>query len=374
MLPMPTQENTYSTTNKANANHNGSILVPIDFTFRNTDMHSSNDINNDTLIDNDCFIVDFASHQQLDNYSPTGSSASYSIHEEQLIGGENANQKHCIDNRNDENNNDNIKSFNENASAILRDLTHEVNTPLTSLRIIAEGLKDGAFSFNEDTLTTILNDINRIDDTFTTLKRYLEEDGRERTIGARCKIENELIKYCSASHDNNSDIDIILNAHGFTYRWQNEDKEASESKEATQEDEYLPHTGDYKLPIDFDEAAISKKELMTVIASIIDNSYQHAIGMTTIKIDVEDIFDNQNKMKCITIFDDGNGFKTENATVPFWKADESRTSANGYNGKKSSLGLGLSMAKKILAASNGKLEINSIENVGTKIKIQVPTI
>lgn len=130
--------------------------------------------------------------------------------------------------------------------------------------------------------------------------------------------------------------------------------------------EYKHHQIKILLEIDKKSAAtiinLQKLELKTIISNLINNSYEALSEKGSIKVKVE----NQGSELLIKIVDNGSGIP-ENLI--------SKITCHGisYNKPKGS-GLGLHHAKSTVESWNGKLEIASIENLGSKFTLRLPIL
>lgn len=109
--------------------------------------------------------------------------------------------------------------------------------------------------------------------------------------------------------------------------------------------------------------AIDQISMERALIAIFDNAIKYSPKNTVINIFLKVV----DRNIVITIADQGVGIKKADLTKifdRFYRADESRHS-NGY-------GLGLSIAKKLIEANSGKIEIASKEGAGTMVKIVLP--
>lgn len=106
-----------------------------------------------------------------------------------------------------------------------------------------------------------------------------------------------------------------------------------------------------------------KGQLLQIFLNIISNALDAIDTKGDLKITVEKPTEGDDKCILISFEDNGCGIKKENINKifdPFFTTRESGT------------GLGLSVVHKLAAANNGSVEIESIESVGTIVKIYLP--
>jgi len=112
-------------------------------------------------------------------------------------------------------------------------------------------------------------------------------------------------------------------------------------------------------------AAIDSMKLMQVINNLISNSIKFTEVNGTISIKIED----KNENVLISVSDDGIGIPKH--LQPYIFDRFSIAMRDGLKGEDS-WGLGMAIAKVIVNLHNGKIWMESIENVGTKFFIEVP--
>lgn len=100
-----------------------------------------------------------------------------------------------------------------------------------------------------------------------------------------------------------------------------------------------------------------KQSLVEVFVNLFDNAIKYSPEKTTVKL----MSATKKNMSIITIADQGMGIAKED--LPhifdrFYRADKSRSQADGH-------GLGLSIARKIITAHNGTIDVASVHKKGT---------
>lgn len=275
---------------------------------------------------------------------------------------------------------------------LVRNLNHEVKTPLTSLRLVAEGIEDGVFSPDEKTCREIIENVKRLDATLSAVKRYVEYQSRhdkqceydkligEPAISNRNEYnqnnKNNRENCFSWHHDNNAGetcdpiktVDSVVSMYdeklresvlSFEYK-----RLAAEDLQAFCADNNISNL----------EVRLAECDLRASISSIIDNVMQHAHGANRCEI-VERITGDGKKEKLfsISVIDNGCGCDAspENMMSPLWKADDSHTKQCKYN-KESGCGMGLACTREAVLSAGGFINIESSADNGCVVNISLP--
>lgn len=104
--------------------------------------------------------------------------------------------------------------------------------------------------------------------------------------------------------------------------------------------------------------SIDGLKLERAFVNLINNAIEASLMGDTVSIVAE-----HDENIIITIRDHGGGMNNEtvdNIFIPF------------YTKKSSGTGLGMAIAKKIIKGHNGKIQIASVEQIGTEIKVELP--
>ena len=200
------------------------------------------------------------------------------------------------------------KQFIENAS-------HELNTPLTSLRLQIEQLlkKDDK---NKETLESIQEDVNEIQSTIEALmalETVTKNDISDEKVNVNTIVEEVI---------NNSDIQFISNETITVFS--------------------------------------NSKILKVMLNNLIGNAEKFK------EKEIRITLDRTNKKPSLVVEDDGVGIDPENYDLifnPFWQEDESRT--RNIGGK----GLGLSIVKNITLRYGWNISVDKSELGGAKFTI-----
>lgn len=226
--------------------------------------------------------------------------------------------------------------FEENRKELISSISHDLKTPVTSIKGHIEGIRDGVASTPEK-LEKYLNviyqkttDIDQlIDDLFLFSKLDLN------------KLPFDITK-----------VSVTL----FLESLINEMKLGWES-----EKNFI------NLKINTDDLyfAIDQQQIKRVFVNIIQNSMKY-IEKEIKKIDI--VVNNNNEYIQIIITDNGSGIDEDNLSRifdRFYRVDESRSSETGGTG------LGLAIAKEIVNQHGGHIFATSIVGEGTKIIVEL---
>ena len=200
------------------------------------------------------------------------------------------------------------KQFISNAS-------HELNTPLTSLKLQIENLKNGGV-LNEKTLIGLEEDVVEIQSTIEALlilENSSESDKQDSEILLNELIEM-LVKGTGVDFKNNLQIKVVAN----------------------------------------------QKILKLMLNNLIGNAEKFKSNKTVISTDLV------HGIPSVIVEDDGGGIKPKNYDLiftPFWQEDESRTR------NKSGKGIGLSIVKNIALKYGWTISVDKSELGGAKFII-----
>lgn len=225
---------------------------------------------------------------------------------------------------------ENSKIESKNLSDSLADISHQIKTPLTSIRIMIDNLcenPDMDKETKEDFLQTISNQIDWISSLVISLLKLSKFDSgtiemQDKTIKAK-ELIDDVIKNLSIMLEIKN-INVICNI-----------------------DEKAEFVADYKWQLE-------------ALTNIVKNGIEHCKENSKIYINVED----SSVMLKIIIRDEGSGIKKEDLKhifERFYKADSA---------SENSIGIGLSLAKTIIEKDNGYITVDSEIDKGTTFTIK----
>lgn len=228
---------------------------------------------------------------------------------------------------------------------LIRNVAHEIRTPIANLQLVAEGLQDGIFSLDDDySIHQILDSVNRVSTTVKMMSDYASQSQLERR-SEKCDLRK-----------------CIATAEGL----------------AAERNEIAGGGVEISVVVSADVPSIGlmgQNDLDTVLSALIDNAFRHAHGMHTLSVELsESTIDDTCglAMAAICVRDDGCGSDPRNArkmTEPFWKGDESHTCATDGD---TSPGMGLSVSKEIMKRAGGDIEITCGVGTGVEVLLLVP--
>lgn len=223
--------------------------------------------------------------------------------------------------------------YDENRYEFLANITHDLKTPITSIKGYIEGIMDGVAD-TPDKMDLYLK---------TIYKKSVDMD----------KLITDLTFYSNQTLNkvpfNFQKINIIMFIEDFIDEYQLElEKRGIMIEKMYSSDRNVKVKGDVE-------------KLKRVVSNIIDNSLKYINkDEGLIKIDIEE----KDNMIVVGIHDNGTGVKEEhlsNLFDRFYRADPSRNTSNGGSG------LGLAIAKQIISGHGGNIWAESIYGKGTSI-------
>lgn len=218
---------------------------------------------------------------------------------------------------------------------LLRSISHDLRTPLTSISGNASNLLSNADSFDRDTRQRIYSDIyddsmwliNLVENLLAVTRL---EDGRMNlhlTSELLDEIINEAISHIDKKR---SDHKIVFN-----------------------------------MPDDFIIVQADAKLMVQVVINLLDNAVKHTPAGTEIQVEAK----KQGDKALLMVKDNGNGISDSNKAHIF---DMFFTGDNKPADCRRSLGLGLSLCKSIVEAHNGEISVSDNQPHGTVFTITLP--
>ena len=218
----------------------------------------------------------------------------------------------------------------ENLSTAIADISHQLKTPLTSIRIMLDNIQDDPDmekEVREDFLMEISKQIDWISSLVISLLKIAKFDA------GTIKMENEEIHVQKL-------IDAVIGNLAILI-------ELKEIEIITKIDEKAVFLADYKW----------QQEALT---NILKNAIEHSNQKSKIYIEVE----NTSVFLKIKIRDEGQGIS---------KVDQKHIFERFYKAKNSSensIGIGLALAKTIIEKNNGYVNVDSEVGKGTTFEIK----
>ena len=218
----------------------------------------------------------------------------------------------------------------ENLSTAIADISHQLKTPLTSIRIMLDNIQDDPDmekEVREDFLMEISKQIDWISSLVISLLKIAKFDA------GTIKMENEEIHVQKLIDSVIGNLAILI--------------ELKEIEIITKIDEKAVFLADYKW----------QQEALT---NILKNAIEHSNQKSKIYIEVE----NTSVFLKIKIRDEGQGiskFDQKHIFERFYKAK---------NSSENSIGIGLALAKTIIEKNNGYVKVDSEVGKGTTFEIK----
>jgi len=214
-------------------------------------------------------------------------------------------------------------------------VSHELKTPLTSIKSYTETLGSGMVEDKETErqfLTVIESEVNRMSDLVTDLLQLSALDMKRTKLDFRKYNVGELIDKTLEK------LDIA----------------------AKEKDHELTSTVTYP-----GKAVFDYEKLQRVLINIISNAIKYTEPGGKIEVLVE----KSNGKIIFRVRDNGLGIPENDLSRifdRFYRVDKARSRKMGGTG------LGLAIAKEIITAHNGEIFIESKENEGTQVTIEIP--
>ena len=213
------------------------------------------------------------------------------------------------------------------------DIAHELRTPLHIIQGNLEGIIDGVYKPTNEHINNTLDE--------TKLLARLVNDLQTLSLAEAGQLPLHPTRFLLA--DLMEDLTSGFSAHAASLGISLNSNVADPSKEIT---------------ADYDR-------LNQVLSNLISNAIRHTPQRGTISIESETI---QNGIR-IKVKDTGSGIPAED--IPFifdrfWRADKSRTREGASHS-----GLGLAIAKQLIHAHGGTIEVSSKINEGTTFIIEL---
>jgi signal transduction histidine kinase len=218
----------------------------------------------------------------------------------------------------------------ENLSTAIADISHQLKTPLTSIRIMLDNIQDDPDmekEVREDFLIEISKQIDWISSLVVALLKIAKFDA------GTIKMENNEINAKNLIDNIVSNLAILM--------------ELKNIEIITNVDEKATFIADYKW----------QQEALT---NILKNAIEHSKHNSRIYITVE----NTNLFLKIIIKDEGSGIDKEDLKHIFQRFYKTK------NSSENSIGIGLLLAKAIIEQSNGYIKVETKYGEGTSFEVK----
>lgn len=220
-------------------------------------------------------------------------------------------------------------------SNFLSNIRNEINNPLASILALSKNISQGNVPAKE---------INKISNLI--LSEAFNLDFQLRNIFACAEIEAGDLQYSPVQANISSIINNVIDSYYYLI----EKKKISITKNFSDTNEFYFRTDSEKLYL--------------IFSNLLANAIQYNVEKGTIKI----VVTISNKQLSVSFIDSGVGISAQNQDLIFNRFTQIESgSTKNYGGH----GLGLSVTKSLLEIINGKIDITSTVNVGSKFTITI---
>jgi len=233
---------------------------------------------------------------------------------------------------------DNLKKMDKVRTDFVANVSHELKTPLTSIKGYIETLQDGALDDKENA-ERFLTIIKKHADSLTNIVNDL-------LILSEAEAGNETLN--KTTFDIKSFIDEIILGFGHDLNEKNINAEFESRNDTI-------------------EIYADKGKIEQVIVNVIDNAIKYTENGRKIKINLS----KERDIIFISIQDNGIGISEKHLSrvfERFYRVDKARSRKVGGTG------LGLAIVKHIVFLHEGEIEVESSVGQGTKINIKLPAV
>lgn len=225
---------------------------------------------------------------------------------------------------------ENSEKEKEQLSNSLADISHQIKTPLTSMRILLDNLADNPDmepEVRKDFIREISKQVDWISSLVISLLKMAKFDA------GTIKMENSNINAKKLIDNVLDNLSILI--------------EIKEIEVITKIDEKASFIADYKWQLE-------------AITNIVKNAIEHSMQNSKIYITVE----NTSMFLKIKVKDEGKGISKKDRKHIFERFYKSRDSQEG------NVGIGLPLAKTIIEQNNGYIKVDSEPDKGTTFEIR----
>jgi signal transduction histidine kinase len=218
---------------------------------------------------------------------------------------------------------------------MIADIAHELRTPLSNLRGYLEAIHDGVIKPAPDTISSLNEEANLLSRIVDDLQELSLAEAGELKLDYQIQDITKLLKQTVMG------------------------RQAQANEKGLSLSAYLPK----KLP----RVNIDGHRIMQIMLNLIDNAITHTPEGGAIKVTAERLDDWLE----IAVEDNGEGIAAEdlpNVFERFYRVDKSRARATG------GAGLGLAIAKGLVEAHGGRIEVRSQKDKGSRFSFRLPTV
>ncbi len=221
---------------------------------------------------------------------------------------------------------DELKQYDESQKRFLQNASHELKTPLMSIKGYAEGMIDGVVNVSKENLTIIIEESER-------LKKIVEGI----SLLSRIETKNDYFSF-KKMYINDVVINAIDKAKGIA---------TNKNKQLI----FSSHTEAICL--------IDDNQFVQALINIYGNCLRYATR------EINTIITEENKQVIITIYDDGPGFNENDIPHVFERF---------YKGLGGQNGIGLAITQSIIISHQGTIRVSNNKEGGAKYIITLPIV
>jgi len=217
-------------------------------------------------------------------------------------------------------------------SDLIRNLAHEFRTPLMNLRGYIEGVEDGVFQLNEETVLATKRQLERLERLMNDLSLLSRVDAKRETV----KPERSLLEaICHAALD-------------------------------SVRPQFVKKGVELRCEVIASDLLVMADPIRTeqVLTNLLTNALRH----TSVGDDVVLWVSQDAKRAFVHVEDTGEGIAKEalaHVFKRFYRADSNRDSSTGS-------GIGLTIAQYFVEAQGGSLSVKSVEGEGSEFYFSLP--
>ena len=216
----------------------------------------------------------------------------------------------------------------------LTDMSHELKTPMTAIRVYLEGIKDGVIQLNTKNIEALTGELARLTRIVESLMHFQTFESRPTDF----------------MHTEISIIDIF-NIIQETHSW-----------ELSHHGQSMVYVGPKKATIIFDHDS-----LVQIFHNIVGNFLRYAGSGTQLRIN----FFHESTTDIFIFQDNGRGVRATDLPYlkeKFYQADKSKSG----DVRDRWLGIGLSIIDKIVRDAGGAVDLISAEGEWFTVRIEIP--
>jgi len=216
---------------------------------------------------------------------------------------------------------------------MVADVAHELRTPLSNIQGYMEALRDGMMKPDKENINSLYEEASLLSRLVDDLQELSLAEASELKLVRQPEDIGELIRQAAAA------VEAQEKTKGLSL--------------AVELPEKLP-------PVNIDSRRIGE-----VLRNLLENAAAHTSQGDTITVAAKQ----RDKLVEVSVTDTGEGIPAEelpNIFERFYRVDKSRTRATGGSG------LGLTIAKRLVEAHGGRIEVQSEAGKGSRFAFTIP--